>query len=86
MQTLDIGGILKMMILLHALRFLAKHLAVQLAALVAAVGYVLLSNALPGIASVAAGSILASLLAVLVWRFVKTMKDPAQAVRFDSIE
>jgi hypothetical protein len=65
------------------LKVVIRHLAWQFVALLGAGGYVLSSNALPDTgAQVLAGLLLLTILALLVYRFVKVLRDPVGSVRW----
>lgn len=73
------------MVLLRILKFLIRHLAFELIALMGAVAYVLLDNALPELAGrLLAGALVVTIVALIVRRFVRVLKDPVGSVRWPS--
>jgi hypothetical protein len=66
---------------LRVFRCIAAYLALELIALLGAIGYVVLGNTLPEpVHQLLAAMILLFLVGAIVWRFVRVMKDPVGSV------
>ena len=73
------------MTLLRVLKFLVRCLAFEFIALVGAIGYVLLHNALPEMGRrLLAGLLIAIFLGLIFRRLVRVSKDPVGSVRWPS--
>lgn len=81
LADMAISGHPALMRMLRLLKVVSRHLAWQLAALLGALGYVLLSNSLPDIGGqLLAGLLLLTIMALLIYRFVRVVRDPVGSI------